>query len=208
MNLHKPTLNFLICLICLLPFSAALAGPGAHGPNGEHLDSPNGGKTQRSAEPRFETFTETFELVGHLTADELSILIDRYDTNEPVLNGTLEVELKGIKAKASFHADHGDYAVTDTKLLQALAKPGKHALLFTIAAGNDNDLLEATLDVSAHENNPADHNATGHHSNSARLISLEPIAMTVIAAMAVILVLLIITMVGKRRRNKLNRKPA
>ena len=79
------------------------------------------------------------------------ILIDGYETNEPVLNGNLEVEFNGIKATAKFHADHGDYVVDDANLLKALAKPGKHALLFTFSAGKDNDLLEGTLDVSAHD---------------------------------------------------------
>lgn len=211
MNLHKPTLLFLLCLISLLPFSSALAGPGAHGPNGEHLDSPHGGQAQRSAIPRLETFTETFELVAHLNADELSILIDRYDSNEPVLNGKLEVELKGIKAQASFHADHGDYAVTDAKLLQALAKPGKHALLFTISAGNDNDLLEATLDVSAHGHHPSEHAAGWHVLSSMRSTGLSLGAMAaiaVIAMFAVVGVVLMLVFFCKRRRNQLNRNPA
>ncbi len=92
---------------------------------------------------------EAFELVGRLQGGELSILIDRYETNEPVLNGTLEVEFNGIKAPAKFHADHGDYAVSDERLLKALAVPGKHALVFTLTAGNDSDLLEGTLEVTA-----------------------------------------------------------
>lgn len=137
-----------IFLFYLLTMSAALAAPGAHGPNGEHLDVP-GGHVHSDAGPRIETFTESFELVGHLQDGELSMLIDRYDTNEPVLNGKLEVELNGMKAPARFHADHGDYAVDDENFLKALAKPGKHALLFTLTAGADNDLLEGTLEVKA-----------------------------------------------------------
>ena len=137
-----------ILLLALSMSSAALASPGAHGPNGEHLDgavATAGG----AALPRVETFTESFELVGHLSGGELSIMIDRYETNEPVLNGTLEVEYKGIKAPAKFHADLGDYAIDDPKLLAALSKPGAHPLLFTLIAGEESDLLEGTLTVSA-----------------------------------------------------------
>lgn len=76
-------------------------------------------------------------------------MIDRYDTNEPVLNGKLEVEYKGMKAPATFHADMGDYAIDDPRLLKALSAPGKHALLFTFIAGAESDLLEGTLDVAA-----------------------------------------------------------
>lgn len=140
--------------------SVAVAGPGAHGPNGEHLDAP-GGHVHTDAGPRIETFTESFELVGHLQGDELSVLIDRYETNEPVLNGKLEVEFNGLKAPAKFHADHGDYAVDDAKFLQALSKPGKHPLVFTLTAGEESDLLEGTMEVKGED---ADH---GHsHDNS------------------------------------------
>ena len=137
-----------IFLLALSVSSGALASPGAHGPNGEHLDgavATAGG----AAFPRIETFTESFELVGQLSGSELSIMIDRYETNEPVLNGTLEVEYKGLKAPAKFHADMGDYAIDDPKLLAVLSKPGKHPLLFTLIAGDESDLLEGTLTVSA-----------------------------------------------------------
>jgi hypothetical protein len=137
-----------ILLITLCAMAPAFASPGAHGPNGEHLDGPvatAGG----AAVPRMETFTEAFELVAHLSGGELSVLIDRYETNEPVLNGKLEVEYKGLKAPAKFHADLGDYAIDDAKMLAALSKPGSHALLFTLIAGDESDLLEGTLMVSA-----------------------------------------------------------
>ena len=198
MNLHKITPIFLIslaALLCLLPLSQVQAGPGAHGPNGEHLDSPQGSQSHTASVPRFETFTETFELVGQIHPDELSILIDRYDSNEPVLNGQLEVELNGIKAKARFHADHGDYAVTDARLLQALAKPGKHALLFTVSAGTENDLLEATLEVSAHE--------APHVNDHARWQGWLAKGMLVAG---VVLALIFVAMLMARRSNPSNRK--
>ncbi len=137
---------FKFLFIYLAGMMIAVAAPGAHGPNGEHLDGVVG-QVRSDGGARLETFTEAFELVGRLQGGELSIFIDRYETNEPVLDGTLEVEFNGIKAPAKFHADHGDYAVSDERLLKALAVPGKHALVFTLTAGNDSDLLEATLEV-------------------------------------------------------------
>lgn len=134
---------FLIAVSMTAPVQAS---PGAHGPNGEHLDGP--AITDGSgAVPRVETFSEDFELVGQLSGGELSVMIDRYQTNEPVLNGQLEVDYKGLKAKATFHPDMGDYAIDDAKLLKALSAPGKHALLFTLVAGEESDLLEGTLEV-------------------------------------------------------------
>ncbi|MFC7298659.1 MULTISPECIES: hypothetical protein [Oxalobacteraceae] len=136
------------CILYFVLTMSAVAAPGAHGPDGEHLDGASG-HTHRDAGPRVETFTESFELVGRLQADELSILIDRYETNEPVLNAKLEVDLNGLKVLAKFHSDHGDYAVSDERMLKALAAPGKHSLLFTLSTANESDLLEGTLTVAS-----------------------------------------------------------
>lgn len=150
-----------IVLFYLVTASAALAAPGAHGPSGEHLDAP-GGHVHSDAGPRIETFTESFELVGHLQDGELSVLIDRYETNEPVLDGKLEAEFNGLTAAAKFHADHGDYAFDDENFLKALARPGKHALVFTLTAGDESDLLEGTLEVKAADNGHAHDGAHGY----------------------------------------------
>lgn len=152
------------CLsVFLLGTSAAMASPGAHGPNGEHLDAAGAAQAQGMSVPRVETYTKSFELVGQVQGGELSILVDRYDTNEPVLNGKLEVAAHGLKAPAKFHADHGDYSVDDAPFLKALAAPGKHALVFTLAAGNESDVLEGVLEVR-----PADR-SHHHPDDRARL---------------------------------------
>lgn len=121
-----------------------LAGPGVHGPGGEHLDTPSTAAASGNT-PRVEASSETFELVGQLYAEELSLLIDRFETNEPLLEAQVEVESGSLKAVAKFHADHGDYAVDDERLLALLRQPGAHALVFTIVKGQESDLLDATL---------------------------------------------------------------
>lgn len=128
----------------LLALAPALAGPGAHGPNGEHLDGPSA-PAPAGALPRLEAKSEAFELVATLSATELSIYIDRYVTNEPLLKATVEVETDGLKAFAKMHADHGDYTMADPAMLKRLATPGSHALVFTVTAGDEADLLEGTL---------------------------------------------------------------
>lgn len=140
-------------LACTAVFwvGSVYAAPGAHGPNGEHLDGPAANQTQRGGAtvPRMEAASEAFELVAKMYGEELSIQIDRFETNEPVLDAKVEVESNGIKAPGKFHADHGDYAFTDERLLKALSQPGKHPLVFTVFAGNESDLLEGTIDVSS-----------------------------------------------------------
>ena len=136
-----------LAALLLVANAPALAAPGAHGPNGEHLDGPT---TMRAASalPRVEAKSETFELVAELRASELAIVVDRYESNEPVLGAKLEVESGTLKAVAAFRAEQGDYAVTDAALLEALAAPGEHGLVFTLVAGSDSDLLDGAL-VSA-----------------------------------------------------------
>lgn len=143
-----PARALLLSAALACPALPALAGPGAHGPNGEHLDTPAAAAGAAAAAfPRLETRSELFELVATLSGGELSMLIDRYDTNEPVLQARVEVESGGHKAVAKFHADHGDYAIDDEALLKALSQPGEHALVFTVIAGEDSDLLDGTLSV-------------------------------------------------------------
>lgn len=135
-----------VAMLAALPVQA---GPGAHGPNGEHLDGPAAAQVSTSAVPRLETHSEAFELVATLAGGELSVLIDRFDSNEPVLGAMVEIEFEGHSAKAKFHEDHGDYAVADEAFLKALSAPGEHAVVFTITAGNQADLLDGVLKVRA-----------------------------------------------------------
>lgn len=142
------TLPILLSASLWLGPPVSRAAPGAHGPDGQHLDAPT--SSQPSADvPRLETHTELFELVARLAGGELSMLIDRYETNEPVLGAQVEVESGGLKARATFHADHGDYAVDDKALLDRLLTPGEHAIVITVRAGADSDLLDGTLRTTA-----------------------------------------------------------
>ncbi|MBX9872581.1 MAG: hypothetical protein K2X75_11330 [Burkholderiaceae bacterium] len=95
--------------------------------------------------PRVEAHTDLFELVGQLDGQGLSLLIDRYDSNAPVLGAKVAVESGGIEAAATFRPEYGDYAVTDERLLALLRQGQEHALVFTVTLGNDSDLLDGTL---------------------------------------------------------------
>lgn len=154
MNLTNPHMNTQHLLAAsamtlLLTLNAsALAGPGAHGPNGEHLDAPTSAVIA-STLPRMEAKSESFELVVELRASELVIAVDRYETNEPVLGAKIEVESSGLKAIAAFRPEQGDYVVTDAALLKALKATGEHGLVFTLVAGVDSDLLDGTLVTAA-----------------------------------------------------------
>lgn len=100
-----------------------------------------------SAVPTLRAESEQFELVARLYEDELGIYIDRWVSNVPLLHAEVEVELNGMKAVAKFHEDHGDYAINDPEMLKALHAAGEHALIFTIVAGKESDLLTGELHV-------------------------------------------------------------
>ncbi len=136
-------------LLALMPVLTS-AGPGAHGPNGEHLDSPTTGQANAmQASFQIEAKSDLFELVATLTSGKLSMLIDRFATNEPVLQAQVEVESGALKAQAKFHADIGDYVIDDPAMLKKLSTPGEYPLVITVLAGKDGDLLDAVLRVPA-----------------------------------------------------------
>jgi hypothetical protein len=137
----------------------AAAGPGA---NGEHLDGPAAAAAPGGTRPRIEASSEQFELVATLAGGEFSLLIDRFATNEPVLRAQVEVESGGLKAKAPFHDDVGDYAVADAAMLKLLGTPGEHAIVVTVLHGNESDLLDAVLKVSAAQAQASADAAHGH----------------------------------------------
>lgn len=105
--------------------------------------------------PSVTAVSETFELVGRLYPDEMSILIDRAASNEPVLDSKLTVDLDGRSVLAPFHSDHGDYSLTDAEILKKLREPGVKTMTFTLVAGAENDLLAGELEVheEAHTGN-------------------------------------------------------
>jgi hypothetical protein len=141
--------SLMASLLALMPI-LTWAGPGAHGPNGEHLDTPTTGHANATqASLHIEAKSDLFELVATLTGGELSILIDRFATNEPVLQAQVEVESGALKAKAKFHADVGSYVIDDPAMLKQLLTPGEHPLVITVLAGKDSDLLDAVLRVPA-----------------------------------------------------------
>ena len=143
-----------LALALALPLAAA---PGAHGPNGEHLDAPAsavGGPML----PRMEANSDLFELVAELKNGQLRIYVDRYVSNEPVVDASVEVESGNFKGLAAYQAAEEHYLLDSPDFIKVLGEAGEHPLVFTILAGDDADLLNGTLDTrSADAGNGHDH---------------------------------------------------
>ena len=146
-----------VAIILIASFLAvtALISPAWAG--GGHDHSEASATATGVSSPRFTAHSDLFEAVGQLLGDELSITLDRYATNEPVLKAIVEVESGGYKAVATFHADHGDYSLPST----AFKKPGTYAIVLTVRAGDQTDLLSGELVVP-------DPNALAVHDDHAR----------------------------------------
>ena len=93
--------------------------------------------------PRAAAATEEVELVAVLEGKRLVLYLDRFATNEPMVDAQVEVEGSGLKAVAAQIAP-GVYAVP----AEALASPARHALSVSVQAGDIADLLTVTLDLA------------------------------------------------------------
>nr|WP_297354138.1 hypothetical protein [uncultured Caldimonas sp.] len=137
-----------------LALSAASILAHAHGDE-PHGDEPHPPVAVPAGAPRFEAATDAFEMVGRLENGALTLFINRFETNEPVLQAQVELESGPLKAVAAYQADQGSYVITDAGLLAALNQPGEHPVVVTLTLGNEADLLDATLTLAADQDDHA-----------------------------------------------------
>lgn len=123
----------------LFGFGLLTAAVPAHAHAG-HDDEP---APPANAAPRAEAHSDLFELVAVLGSDgRLWLYLDRFGTVEPIDGATIQVTIDGEPALAT-RAAEAVYVLSSP----ALAQPGPRNLTFTVTAGDDMDLLAATLDV-------------------------------------------------------------
>jgi len=149
----KPFLSLClsIALIALFAPGPLPAAPGAHGPNGEHLDGPSDAGPAQDGRPRMEAFSELFELVAHLEHDALVMMVNVYASNAPVDDARIELDSGGLRVQAEFDPTTGAYRFAAPELLAALSEPGTHPLAFSIDSGDEFDIVAGALLVAEHE---------------------------------------------------------
>lgn len=94
--------------------------------------------------PGFVATSELFELVGRVDKHKVYLFLDRFADNAPVKADSLEVEIGSVKLTPKQVADGEFEAVLPISL-----PLGVHAVSATVVAGNDADLLAASLDMRA-----------------------------------------------------------
>jgi hypothetical protein len=117
----------------------ALAVPAAAHDGDDHGSAAAGATP---ALPRFAASSPAFELVGVLDGKHLRLYLDHAASNAPVENATLELELGGAKLALERHAS-GEFEAT----LAAAPPAGVLAVMATVIAGDESDLLAGELDI-------------------------------------------------------------
>ncbi|KZN40873.1 hypothetical protein [Pseudoalteromonas luteoviolacea] len=152
-------LLLIICTSIFIVFSIQ-ASPGAHGPNGEHLDTHN--KAQGSANPKFEGFTEAYELVGELLDNQLIIYLHDFKSNVPVSNASIELDLDGQVTHAKFSEQLSAYSLSEQGILDKLQQPGIHEIILIITTKKSGDLLVVNLNNGSSLANEQSHRDEEH----------------------------------------------
>jgi hypothetical protein len=129
--------------VAMAALAIGLAAPAFAGPGHDHDEAP--AAAGGSALPKFDAHSDLFEVVATLHADELSVTVDRYADNSPVLKAAVSLESGSIKADGTFHEDHGDYSFDAAPFRQ----PGTYPVVLTITASGDTDILAGELVVAA-----------------------------------------------------------
>lgn len=105
-----------------------------------HNHGPETATAAGSASPRMDAHSDRFELVGIVEKGQMTVYLDRFATNEPVVGAKIEFESGTQKGVAAAQPD-GTYLIK----FDALAKPGQLPFAFTVTAGTDTDLLAGDL---------------------------------------------------------------
>jgi hypothetical protein len=161
---------FLLALALLLISLSAQSSPGAHGPNGEHLDMEQ--SNQPLQRPKFEMFTESFEVLGEVFSNELIIYLHDFETNTPTQFAIIDLEVGALTASASFDEAQNRYIINDVNFISALNVSGEHEVVATILTEDNGDLLvsnflmpeaNAQSDNAEHSHNESHEQGEEHH---------------------------------------------
>lgn len=136
----------------LLPIAAALllalAAPAAAHEGHDHGAPPP--PVSATIAPRADASSADFELVAVARGGRLEIHLDRFRTNEPVPDATIEIDTPAGLLTAAPQAP-GAYVVE----APFVAAPGAYELAFTVTAGGLADVLTATLTIPSPPPAPA-----------------------------------------------------
>jgi RND family efflux transporter MFP subunit len=140
----------LLLLVAAVP-TATAGGDHDHGPAPAAASTP--------ASPRLTAVSESYELVGILAGNRLTLYLDRRADTAPVTAARIELSIGSASGVAEPLAD-GTYAFASPQL----AEKGEHEVIATITEADRSDLLVAALKIPAADAHAAfDHDHALHH---------------------------------------------
>lgn len=120
--------------------SISLQPVAAHAHEGHDDAGPSASGMPGTNVPRVEAQSDLFEIVGVVQKGVMTLFLDRYATNEPVVDAKIDIEAGPLKGSAQA-IPGGIYTFKHATLTQ----PGQLPVTFTITAGGDSDLLAGDL---------------------------------------------------------------
>jgi len=183
--------------------AAALLGLLAFGLLGSSLATAHGGEDHgdegkspapaTGVAPRASAQSDDFELVAVLSAGppqgpRLSIMVDRFKTNEPLVGAKLEVDAGG--QSVPIKEERPGLYVAQLAAQSSVAPGAKLPLTISVDAGDTSDLLTTALEIPASSTDGIEH----RHSRSEFAVWL--------AGAALALAAVILLFVRRRRQGK------
>ena len=93
--------------------------------------------------PRVEAASDMFEITGVVENGTMTVYLDRYATNEPVVDAKIEIDAGAAKGAAQPNSD-GTYTFRHA----VLAQSGTLPITFSVSSGPDADLLTGELAIT------------------------------------------------------------
>ncbi|MDP2827436.1 MAG: hypothetical protein Q8O37_02395 [Sulfuricellaceae bacterium] len=129
-------------VVILLAAMSLSAWAGGDGSDGHTHAAPEALALPKISTPRTSATSEEFEAVAVLEDGKLLLYLDRFASNEPVVNAKVEIEGGGLNGVAA-ELSPGVYVMDVTSI-----SPSKHPLTITVEAGDSADLLSIMLDAA------------------------------------------------------------
>ena len=170
-----------IGIACAVATAFALTAANSGAPAHEGHDHGPSVEVVTTAAPRFEAASDDFELLGVLKGGTLFIYLDRFKTNEPVRDASIEATLNGEPVRLEPGTD-GTYSLKH----RLLAHPGRVELIFTVKAGELSDLLAGSLEVAGPAQTAAPTTTMLQWLDANRGLLLAGVAGALVGALAVL----------------------
>jgi cobalt-zinc-cadmium efflux system membrane fusion protein len=118
----------------------SLSTPLAH-EGGHEDDDATRSALSSSTYPRVTAQSELYELVGIVRGERLSIYLDHFATNEPVVDAKVKVAIGDTEPVDAERTENGVYTIS----LPRLARTGSVEVVFNVTAASGDDLLVGGL---------------------------------------------------------------